>query len=256
MTSSIIQNFHTYYTAGQQQQDNPSSYCTLQWRQRQLLVKTSGSVKQPYLASLDQPESLVNCLKHSPTSLVRIDPKLGGAWLRFWADACEQASKPIFLQIPSANQRKSSSLMRPLKRLFDWIAAFLILVASSPIILLLILLIRIYSPGTVFSREWHVGMRGKLFRAIKFRTTDIQVVGCDRTHAVLRWMRKSGLENLPQLLNVLRGEMSLIGPRCLRIEVAVVQSPEGQRQLNKLPGIMSLSVVEASNLLHLDSQTL
>jgi hypothetical protein len=67
-----------------------------------LLVKPPGQGNQPYLPSLNKEQSLVKCLEHSPVSLVRIDPKLGEYWLKVWATACEQASKPIFLHIPAA----------------------------------------------------------------------------------------------------------------------------------------------------------
>jgi lipopolysaccharide/colanic/teichoic acid biosynthesis glycosyltransferase len=70
-------------------------------------------------------------------------------------------------------------------------------------------------------------------------------------------MRKYNLDNLPQLFNVVKGEMSLIGPRCWTLEEAVRLSSEKQRKLNKLPGITGSWEVETnSNKLHLDSQTL
>ncbi len=276
MTSSIIPPLQNYYTVSQQQQDNRSPYCTLQWRRGQLLVKPPGQVKQPYLSSLDKEQSLVQCLKHSPISLVRIDPKLGEYWLKFWAEACEQASKPIFLRIPSAPAlpKHGSPLSRSLQRLVDWISALVFLLAVSPIMLGLILLMRVYSPGSLFEREWRVGERGKLFRALQFRTTAVnkKTLGDEaianfsgladtederNMSPIGRWMRRYGLHNLPQLLNVLRGEMSLLGPRCWTLEDAVRLCSERQRPLNKLPGITGSWEVEAqSNQLHLDSQTL
>jgi len=246
-------------------------------------VKAPGQVLQPYLPSLDKEQSLVKCLEHSAVSLVRIDPKLGEYWLKVWASACEQASKPIFLRIPSAEQPfKQGTPWRSLQRLVEWIVALVFLLAVSPGMLLLILLMRIYSPGTVFEREWRVGKRGKLFRAIKFRTTAVNKKAlpdkaisdsgqlCPYTFAnnfsveedeqnvtpLGRWMRKYNIDNLPQLFNVLQGEMSLVGPRCWTLEEAVQLSSEKQRELNKVPGITGSWEVETnSNKLHLDSQT-
>ena len=246
MTISIIPPLENYYTVTKQDQDR-SSYCTLQWRRGQLLVKAPGQVLQPYLPSLDKEQSLVKCLQHSPVNLVRIDPKLGEYWLKVWATACEQASKPIFLRIPSAEQSKEDSPWRSLQRLFDWIVALVFLLAVSPLMLILVLLMRVYSPGTFFEREWRVGKRGKLFRAIKFRT-NVKGLG--------HWMRKYNIDNLPQLFNVLQGEMSLVGPRCRTLEEAVRLSSENQRELNKLPGITGSWEVETnSSEFHLDSQT-
>ena len=74
---------------------NSSTYCTLQWRRNQLLVKPIGSVKQPYMPLLDSYESLKECLQHSSVNLVRIDPKLGEEKVKLWASAAVWASKPI-----------------------------------------------------------------------------------------------------------------------------------------------------------------
>ncbi|MEH1799814.1 MAG: heterocyst development glycosyltransferase HepC [Nostoc sp.] len=242
MTTSIIPTLQNLYDVTQSHQDN-RGYCTLQWRRGKLLVKPLGRVKQPYLPALDNKRSLVECLQHSPVSLVSIDPKLGEALLKFWADACEAAKKPIFLSISPGN-KLANQPWRQLQRLIDCIAAFMLLLLVSPVMLGLIVLMQVYSPGSLFCREWHVGERGKLFRAIRFCTTtkhNITPLG--------RWMHKYGLDNLPQLFNVLRGDMSLTGSYCWTLEDAV--------QLNKLPEITASWEVEAqSHLLHLDSQTL
>ncbi|MEH2011386.1 heterocyst development glycosyltransferase HepC [Nostoc sp.] len=239
MTTSIIPTLENLYDVTQEHQEN-RGYCTLQWRRGKLLVKPPGRVKQPYLPSLDSKRSLVECLQHSPVSLVSIDPKLGEALLRFWADACKEAKKPIFLSIPAGN-KVPNQLLRQLQRLIDWIAALVFLLLVSPVMLGLIVLMQVYSPGSLFCREWRVGERGKLFQAIRFCTHNITPLG--------RWMGKSSLDNLPQLFNVLQGDMSLIGSRSWTLEDAV--------QLNKLPEVTASWEVEAQpHLLHLDSQTL
>ncbi|AVH66950.1 sugar transferase [Nostoc sp. 'Peltigera membranacea cyanobiont' 213] len=239
MTASIIPTLENLYDVTQEHQDR-RGYCTLQWRRGQLLVKQPGRVKQPYLPSLDSKRSLVECLQHSPVTLVSIDPKLGEVLLRFWADACEEADKPIFLSIPTGNKLPNQP-WRQLQRLIDWIAAFVLLLLVSPVMLGLIVLMQIDSTGSLFCREWRVGERGKLFQSIKFCPHNITPLG--------RWMSKYSLDNLPQLFNVLRGDMSLTGSRGWTLEDAV--------QLNKLPEIKASWEVEAqSHLLHLDSQTL
>ncbi|AFY31945.1 heterocyst development glycosyltransferase HepC [Calothrix sp. PCC 7507] len=239
MTISIIPSLQNCYSVSEQHQDNHYPYCTLQWRRGQLLVKSPGKFKQPYLPVLYNQKSLIECLKHSPVSLVSLDPKLGEDWLKFWATACEQADKPMFLQL-SSNQKfhkKGNSVLWWLRRLADWLFALISLLIISPVMLGLFLLMRIYSPGTVFSREWHVGERGRLFRAINFHTQNITPVE--------RWICKYRLQNLPQLLNVLRGDMRFLGSNCWTLEDAVKLSLAGQQQLNAVPEIMSSWQVEA-----------
>lgn len=230
--------------------------CVLKWRQGQLLVKPCqqrGNIDQP---AFEDKQRLVEYLKHSPIRLIRIDPAMSEAGLEFWADASEQSNKPVFLRIPPKNGllRKQSSFSWGLKRVIDWSATALLLLALSPLMLMLVLLIRIYSPGPIFFRQWRVGRRGKLFRIIKFRT---MMVDAEKLHHQVmsnqkglhklkddpritpleRWMRKYSLDELPQLFNVLRGEMSLVGPRPWALYDALRISPEGQKRLNALPGI-------------------
>ena len=246
---------------------------TLQWRQDQLLVKPSQSVKQPELSVLKNKEGLVRCLNHSPVRVVRIDPALGDTRLQRWADACEQAGKQVFLSIPSNAElpRKRSPFTWYLKRILDWSVAALLLLILSPVLLALALLIRIDSPGPIFFRQWRVGKRGRLFRIIKFRS---MVVNAEQFHHQVMgdlsglhkreddprltplglWMRKYSLDELPQLINVVRGEMSLVGPRPWALYDAVRLSPEGQRRLNARPGITGLWQVEArANLLAIEA---
>lgn len=135
----------------------------------------------------------------------------------------------------------------------------------------LMLLMQVYSPGPIFFQQWRVGERGKLFRVLKFRTMMVdaeklhhQVMGNQkglhkreddpRVTPLGRWLRKYSLDELPQLINVLRGEMSLVGPRPWALYDAVRISPEGQKRLRALPGITGVWQVEArSNLLELEA---
>lgn len=108
------------------------------------------------------------------------------------------------------------------KRLFDWLASGLGLLVLSPLLLVLALWIRLDSPGPVFFRQERVGQGGRVFRIHKFRTmvSDAELrglqitVGADaRVTRVGQWLRKFKLDELPQLLDVWLGHMSLVGPR-------------------------------------------
>ena len=240
----------------------------LKWRRGQLLVRSS---QQVYLSVIENKQWLIECLKHSLVKIIRVDQAIGEEGLKCWADASEQAKKKIFLRIPSQYQLlKTRSLSWVLKRLIDWCVSTLLLLALSPLMLMLVLLMRIYSPGPIFFRQWRVGRRGQLFRIIKFRT---MIVDAERLHHQVmtnqtglhklkddyritplgRWMRKYSLDELPQLFNVLRGEMSLVGPRPWALYDALRINPEGQKRLNALPGITGAWQIEArSTLLDLD----
>ncbi|MBK1986700.1 sugar transferase [Sphaerospermopsis aphanizomenoides BCCUSP55] len=240
MTTSIVPNLHS--TTPKPHQNYHSQYCTLQWRRGQLLVKPPSDFQQPYLPSLDNEQLLVECLKNSPVNVVTIDPKLGYAALRFWADACQQANKPIFLSMACRNQ--FSTLSQPvlivIQRLIDWILALSLLLLISPLMLGLIVIMRLQSFDLLFTYKWHIGERGKLFRAINFCTTRN-----NHSPRLGLWMRKYGLDNLPKLFNVLCGEMSLIKYRCWCLEDVIKLSLEiKEQQLNELPEVITAWQIE------------
>jgi exopolysaccharide biosynthesis polyprenyl glycosylphosphotransferase len=107
------------------------------------------------------------------------------------------------------------------KRAFDLIFGTLLLVVSAPLFVGAILAVRLSSPGPIFFRQKRLGQRGEIFELLKFRTlwmnrdaeTTWNVGKDERRTKVGRLMRKLSLDELPQLINVLRGEMSLVGPR-------------------------------------------
>lgn len=110
-----------------------------------------------------------------------------------------------------------------IKRIFDLIFSTLIFLTALPIMLVAALMIKIESAGPVLYRQERVGLNGKIFKVIKFRSmrTDAEKDGMprwatlndDRVTKVGKFIRKVRIDELPQLINVLRGEMSLVGPR-------------------------------------------
>jgi Undecaprenyl-phosphate glucose phosphotransferase len=133
--------------------------------------------------------------------------------------------------LPFINLRESPMIgwNRILKRSFDIILASLGLMLLSPLFLLISLAIKITSPGPVLYRQIRMGLDGRIFEMLKFRS---MVVGAEtetgpvwaqkedpRRTALGRFLRKLSLDELPQLVNVLMGEMSLVGPRPERPEL-------------------------------------
>ena len=109
-----------------------------------------------------------------------------------------------------------------LKRLFDIKVSFIGILVLSPILLLIALLIKLDSPGQIFYRGVRIGKDGKAFRIYKFRTMVVNAeklggpstAGDDaRVTKIGKLIRKYKLDELPQLLNVLEGDMSFVGPR-------------------------------------------
>ncbi len=110
-----------------------------------------------------------------------------------------------------------------LKRAFDFFVSLLGLLLLSPLLGVITLLVKVTSSGPVFYRQERMGLDGRLFTMLKFRTmrTDAEresgpiwaVKGDPRTTFVGSFLRRTSLDELPQLLNVLKGEMSLVGPR-------------------------------------------
>jgi Undecaprenyl-phosphate glucose phosphotransferase len=110
-----------------------------------------------------------------------------------------------------------------LKRAFDLGFAASVLILGAPVLLLLALLVRLSSPGPVFFVQERVGLNGKLFRMFKFRTMAVSAQGDSDTRWTVkgdprctplgRILRQTGLDELPQFFNVLKGDMSVVGPR-------------------------------------------
>jgi len=141
------------------------------------------------------------------------------------------------------------------KRLFDLAMASLGLLLLGPVLLIIAAWIKLDSPGPVFFRQQRVGRDGKLFRIHKFRTMSagqpggdqlLITVGADpRITRAGATLRRTKLDELPQLLDVVRGDMSLVGPRP-EVPRYVALYPEALRAkvLSVRPGITDLASIE------------
>ncbi len=147
------------------------------------------------------------------------------------------------------------------KRVFDLGAALVLLVLTSPLWAVLAALIRFDSKGPVFFRQERVGRKGKLFDLYKFRTmhVDVPKFGLHPTTAddprvtrVGRWLRRTSLDELPQLINILKGDMSLVGPRPEMPFIVERYNSRHQQRLQVIPGLTGLWQLSAdrSFLIH------
>jgi lipopolysaccharide/colanic/teichoic acid biosynthesis glycosyltransferase len=140
-----------------------------------------------------------------------------------------------------------------IKRLFDVIISFLGLVVCMPFMLVIAALIKLDSEGPVFYRGVRAGKAGEPFEMFKFRT---MVVNADkiggpstsdddpRVTRVGKFLRKCKLDEVPQLINVLKGDMSLVGPRPEVLSEVEKYTPEERKLLSVRPGITDWASIE------------
>ncbi len=156
-----------------------------------------------------------------------------------------------------------SGVRRVLKRLADLVLAVALTLLASPVLIAIAVAIRLDSKGSVLFRQTRVGARGETFQMIKFRTMAVdaekrraellQSVAADAGNTVLfkmrhdprvtrvgRLLRRFSLDELPQLINVIRGEMSLVGPRPPLPEEVDAYEFDATRRLRVRPGITGL----------------
>ena len=146
--------------------------------------------------------------------------------------------------------------MRGPKRAFDLVVAAVLLPLTSPVILLAMLVIRLSSPGPALFSQIRVGQNGVPFRCHKLRT---MVVGtpslpshqapANSVTSVGAVLRKFKIDELPQLWNVLNGEMSLVGPRpCLPTQTELIERRRQLGVLAALPGITGLAQMKGIDM--------
>ncbi len=148
-----------------------------------------------------------------------------------------------------------------IKRLIDITVAFLGLVLFSPLFLIIALLIRVTMGPPVFFIQVRPGYKEKPFTIIKFRTMRQEcyedgkpLSDSQRLTALGKFLRKTSMDELPQLWNVLKGEMSLVGPRPLLIEYLPYYTKRERKRHSVRPGITGLAQVNGRNLLEWDDR--
>ncbi|EIL8447485.1 sugar transferase [Clostridium perfringens] len=141
-----------------------------------------------------------------------------------------------------------------IKRIFDIIASLGGLIVFSPIIIVVAILVRVNLGSPILFTQDRVGKNNKIFKMMKFRTMKD---GIDKYGKLLpdserltnfgKILRSTSLDELPELINILKGDMSLIGPRPLLIEYLPLYSEEQKRRHNVLPGLTGWAQVNGRN---------
>lgn len=145
-----------------------------------------------------------------------------------------------------------------LKKIIDFLAASMGLLILSPLFLLVAILIKLESEGPVFFRQERTGKDGKIFRIWKFRSMIKDTDKIEEDHALSEkdpWITRVGkllrewtIDEWPQLINVLIGEMSLVGPRPAPPYQAEAYNDFQRKRLSVLPGMVSLVDIKGRNL--------
>jgi sugar transferase EpsL len=140
-----------------------------------------------------------------------------------------------------------------LKRLFDLLVAALAILLFSPLFVVIGLAVRVTMGSPVFFRQTRPGLNGNAFTLLKFRTmrNDPEGVAArtdgERLTPLGNFLRRASLDELPELINVLKGEMSLVGPRPLLMEYLPLYNPGQARRHDVRPGITGWAQVNGRN---------
>ena len=135
-----------------------------------------------------------------------------------------------------------------IKRSFDVLFALFWLILTAPFILLIAILIKLDSPGPILYVRQMVGRKGELFRLLQFRTMRVAESACPspdkRLTRVGCFVKNYSLDHLPTLVNVLKGDLGIIGPRPMEPEHIDLQDPAWQRYFQVRPGILCYAVLK------------
>lgn len=238
---------------------------------RQTKMHTVEESSDPAVSLMELPASN-RCVRRD--SAVESDGEAQTSQFGRKAMACDPA--PIALEKyanepDGSDSTGASNQIYPWKRILDLTCILLTLPIWLPVVVVIALWIKIVSPGPIFFRQERVGFRGNRFMILKFRTmkTNVetaiherhleQLIQTDRPMTKLDasgdpriirggcFLRATGLDEVPQLCNVLRGEMSLVGPRPCTLKEFQRYQPWQQQRVNATPGLTGYWQVNGKN---------
>lgn len=150
-----------------------------------------------------------------------------------------------------------------IKRIFDFLGSGIGLILISPLLVLIVILLEVFMPGPVFFKQKRVGKHGKVFNILKFRSMKVDKVA-ERSHDFSKdeerltpfgnLIRRLKIDELPQLINVFKGDMSLVGPRPTVKEQVDNYNDFQKKRLEMRPGMTGLAQINGNIALSWDER--
>ena len=198
-------------------------------------------------------ESFMEIITQAHSTLNDLDIKLSPGFYEILATGV-RLSNDGFVPLLAIEKNRITGVDALLKNMLDYGVSFLALVLVSPLLLLTMLFVKIVAPGSVFEPYHVLGAHQKPFTTWKFRTHYADPARRTVDYPLAWWLYRLGLDKLPQFINILRGEMSLVGPRPIPVARAAVYQEWLPTLLAVKPGFTGPWVVGAREVLTLEDE--
>ena len=198
-------------------------------------------------------ESFIEIIQRSTSSLDNLDIKLSPGFYEILATGV-RLSHDGFVPLLAIEKNRITGMDAVLKIILDYGLSLIALVLVSPLLLATTLLVKLIAPGSVFEPYHVVGARERPFTTWKFRTHYAEPARRTVDYPFARWLYRLGLDKLPQFVNILRGEMSLVGPRPIPAARAAIYQEWLPTLLAVKPGFTGPWVVGAREVQTLEDE--
>lgn len=180
------------------------------------------------------------------------------ALVRLYRDLMEQNLQP---SCTTSDKRSNFAGLPTARRIFDLLVATGVLLFLSPLLILIAILVRVFLGSPILFRQERTGLLGSRFDCLKFRTMTAArdaagqlLPDADRLTGLGRFLRSTSLDEFPELINVIRGEMSLVGPRPLLARYLDRYSPQQMRRHDVRPGLTGWAQINGRNAITWDQK--